>query len=650
MPLLHGQGRNAPDKDFTNQHVMRIVRAEHAHGIVKSIDVAAARAAPGVVAVWTHDDIAHLPPIDFREGPVAALAPYRQPVLAAGRVRYVGEPVAAIFAADAYRAEDAADLVTMEIEELPPLLDAAAPPGDFTPGSDTEATVERKTYGDVDAAFGAAFAVVALDLAIGRHSGVPLETRGAVARYDEARDVIDLWGAAKVPHRTRDALARMLDRPAASVQLHEGHVGGGFGVRGELYPEDVLTALAALRLGRPVKWIEDRREHLMAANHSRQQRHRVRAAVDREGRILGLEDEFFLDQGAYVRTHGARVLDMTSSMLPGPYRVPAFRSVAHFRLTNKTPAATYRAPGRYEGSFVRERLIDAIAARLGLDPIAVRRCNLIAPAEMPFDRGLAAIGDRVVYDSGDYGALLDRALAAAGWAALQDELARRRAAGEAVGAGLAFFVEKSGLGPADTVEIAVDHTGTVELVTGGSNVGQGFETAMAQICAGILGCDYRRVHVVHGQTDRIDHGIGAHASRATVLPGAAPAAAAAPLREPALAAAGELMQAPAAALDLVAGRVIRRGEPAGAVADARRDRPPRAADGHGPASHRAYELSLWLSHRRGAGRPRHRARRGRALSRRLRYRPRRQSHDGRRPDRRRRRARAGRRALRGIRL
>ncbi len=563
-PLLRGAGRFAADVDFPGQLHLRLVRAAHAHGRIVAIDTQAARAAKGVVAVWTRADIADLPPIDFREGPVPALAPYRQLVLAQDRVRYVGEPVAAVFAEDAALAEDAADLVTVAIEALPPLLDAAAPPAEFAPGRSTEAVVETKSYGDVAAAFRDAFAVVALEFAIGRHSGVPLETRGAIARYDAARDVLALYGAAKVPHRTRDALARMLGRAPDRVQLYEGHVGGGFGVRGELYPEDVLVATAALRLGRPVKWIEDRREHLMATNHSRQQLHRVRAAVDRDGRILGIEDEFFLDQGGYIRTHGARVLDLTASMLPGPYRVPAFRSVGHFRLTNKTPAATYRSPGRYEGTFVRERLVDAVAARLGLDPIAVRRRNLIAAAEMPFHRGLPALGDTVEYDSGDYAALLDKALAAADWEALQSALAQRRAAGEAVGAGIAFFVEKSGLGPRDGVAVSVDAEGEVELVTGGASLGQGFETVMAQICADALGCDYRRVRVIHGQTDRIDHGVGAHASRATVMTGSATAIAGAKLRETALAAAAQLMQAPAEALALRDGRVIRHGDAGGA--------------------------------------------------------------------------------------
>src|SRR4029077_6289011 len=186
---------------------------------------------------------------------------------------------------------------------------------------------------------------------------------------DPERDVLELYGAAKVPHRTRDNLARTLGRTPPSVILREGHTGGGFGIRGELYPEDVLVSLAALKFGRPVKWIEDRREHLIAANHSRQQHHRLRAAVDVEGRVLALDDEFFHDQGGYVRTHAATVPDLAASMLPGPYRLPAYRRVRHIRLTNKTPGGTYRAPGRFESTFARERMMDAVAARLGLDPI-----------------------------------------------------------------------------------------------------------------------------------------------------------------------------------------------------------------------------------------------------------------------------------------
>ncbi|MGH7088908.1 MAG: xanthine dehydrogenase family protein molybdopterin-binding subunit, partial [Stellaceae bacterium] len=261
-PLLVGKARFVADLAHEGALHMRVVRSPVAHGVLRGIAIDAARRAPGIAAVWTAADIAHLPPIEFREGPIAALAPYRQPVLARERVRYVGEPVALVFADDPYRAEDAASLVALEIDPLRPLMEAAAAPGEFAPGRSTEATVEVKEYGDVAAAFRAAYTVVALELAIGRHSGVPLETRGALAVLDQATGVLALHGAAKVPHRNREALARMLGRDPARLHLHEAHVGGGFGVRGEIYPEDVLVCAAALALGRPVRWIEDRREHL----------------------------------------------------------------------------------------------------------------------------------------------------------------------------------------------------------------------------------------------------------------------------------------------------------------------------------------------------------------------------------------------------
>jgi CO/xanthine dehydrogenase Mo-binding subunit len=403
--------------------------------------------------------------------------------------------------------------------------------------------------------------VVALELAIGRHSGVPMETRGAVARLH--RGILELHGAAKVPHWNRDSLARMLGLPPSAVHLHEGHVGGGFGIRGELYPEDVLICLGALRLNRPVKWIEDRREHLFAANHSRQQRFRVRAAVDHDGRLLGIDGEFFHDQGAYVRTHAATVPDLTAAMLPGPYRMDAYRMVGRIRLTNKTPCGTYRAPGRYESTFVRERLMDAVAARLAIDPIAVRRRNLIAASAMPFARDFDTLGTELTYDSGDYAGLLDKALDVACWQKLREQIDRRQAAGEAVGAGLAMFVEKSGLGPFDGVRVTVDDTGAVEVITGAASVGQGMETVIAQICADTLGVDYRQVRVVHGQTDRIDFGMGAFASRVTVMTGEATRLAATRLRDKAIAAAASLLQSRPEALAVIDGKVVRKSAPSG---------------------------------------------------------------------------------------
>jgi aerobic carbon-monoxide dehydrogenase large subunit len=562
-PLVQGQGRYAGDISFPHQLHMRVVRANHAHGRILSIDTTAARALPGVVAVWTAADIADVPPIDFREGSIPAFDPYRQPVLATDIVRYVGEPVAAVFASDPYVAEDAADLVAMEIEELPILLAAEEPPGEFAPGRDTEVTIIRQGYGDVDAALRDAPVIVELELAIGRHSGVPLEARGAIGRYDASRNLLELHGAAKVPHRIKELLSRMLSLTPSSIHVHEAHVGGGFGIRGELYPEDVLVCVAAMRLRRPVKWIEDRREHLIAANHSRQQLHRIRAAVDGEGRILAIDDLYFHDQGAYVRTHAARVVHMTAGILPGPYRVPAYRAVGHFRLTNKTPAATYRAPGRYETTFVRERLIDAIAVKLGIDPNDVRRRNAISKDEMPYHRPLEALGEEIEHDSGDYVGLLDKLIAALEWDKLKAELARRRAAGEAVGAGFAMFIEKSGLGPADGVRIEVDTSGAIELITGGASIGQGFETVMAQVCAEALGVDYKRVRVTHGQTDRIAFGIGAHASRATVMTASATHNGALKLRAKAIEMAAGLMQAPPDTLDIVDGKVVRKDRPGG---------------------------------------------------------------------------------------
>jgi len=600
-PLLTGRGLFAADVSFPQQLHMRVVRSNFAHGRLRSIDASAALAKPGVHAVWTAADVADIPPIDFRLTRIAGLEPYRQRLFATGRVRYVGEPVAAVFADDPYLAEDAAELVALDVEELPAILHAADEPAEFEPGLPTEPAVVRKGYGDVDAAFAGAHAIVAATLAIGRHSGVPLETRGAIARYDAARDVLELHGAAKVPHWNRDQIARMLGRAPASVQLYEGHVGGGFGIRGELYPEDVLVCAAALRLRRPVKWIEDRREHLIAANHSREQQHRVRAAVDRDGRILAIDDEIFHDQGAYMRTHAATVPDLAAAMLPGPYRVPAYRASARIRLTNKTPCGTYRAPGRFESTFVRERLLDAIAAHLGLDRVEVRRRNLITRDEMPYARPLDTLGTDIVLDSGDYAGLLDKALAAVDWPLLQDKLAARRAAGELVGAGIALFVEKSGLGPFDQVKIGVDGNGMVEVVSGSASVGQGMETAIAQICADALGVDYRNIRVVHGRTDRIERGMGAFASRVTVMTGEAARVAASALKAKAIDKAAELLQAPAGVLDLVDGEVVRIDAASGpsiglgAIARAFGGEPGLAAEGWFRTNHMNYPYGVHIA-------------------------------------------------------
>jgi CO/xanthine dehydrogenase Mo-binding subunit len=599
-PLLTGQGRFAADISFPGQWTMRVVRSAVAHGKIKSIDARAALALPGVHAVWTHQEVVHIPPIPFRLTGLKQLEPYRQPVLAKEVVRYVGEPVAVVFAENAYLAEDAADLVEILVEQLDTTLFAAEQPAVYEhDGAElsTEATVLQKAYGDVNAAFRNAHAVVSLELSIGRHTGVPIETRGAIARYDEARDVLELHGAAKVPHWNRDTLAQMLGRKRESVQLYEGHVGGGFGIRGEIYPEDVLVCAAALQFRKPIKWIEDRREHLIAANHSREQHHRVRAAIDAQGRILGIDDEFFHDNGAYMRTHAATVPDLAAAMLPGPYRVPAYRAIGHVRLTNKTPCGTYRAPGRYESTFVRERLLDAIAAKVGVDKVEIRRRNLIGKSAMPYALGLDTLGTTIVYDSGDYALLLDKALQLADWDTLQGELKRRRAAGEKVGAGLAMFVEKSGLGPFDTVKIEAKSDGSFEIVTGVASLGQGVETAMAQICADALGVNYSDIKVIHGQTDRIDKGMGAFASRVTVMCGEATRMAAAKLHEHLLLLAAELMQTDAKFLTISEGRILRSDNSSGPsilLAELARQR-PLTAEATFESTHMVYPYGVHIA-------------------------------------------------------
>lgn len=544
-PLLTGRGQFAADLKFPNQLVMRVVRSPTAFGRIVSIDTEDARAVPGVVAVWTASDIADIPPIDFRMTRIKGLEPYRQPVLARDYVRYVGEPVAVVFAEDVYQAEDAADLVFCDIDEGEAHLDATAPLVQYMPetlpGVLNEPAIITKSYGDIDAAFANAKHIVELQVSVGRHTGVPMETRGALAVHDAETGILTMYGAAKVPHYNRDAIGQMLKLPKGAIELSEGHVGGGFGIRGELYPEDVLVCAAAMRLARPIKWIEDRREHLLAANHARDQVHRMRAAVDETGFVLGLKDEFFTDQGAYVRTHGGTVSDLAAALLPGPYLIPAYRVDGHIRLTNKTPAGTYRAPGRYETTFARERLMDAIAHRLGIDVVEVRRRNLIPEDRMPYDRQIDALGTEVIYDAGKYHDLMAKTLKHVDLDMLRAEAASRRAQGEHVGVGVAYFIEKSGLGPHDLVKARLLKDGSFEIITGVASIGQGVETVIAQICAETLSGPIEQISVVHGQTSRIEVGMGAFASRVTVMTGSAAKVASEALRDRILGVASRLM-------------------------------------------------------------------------------------------------------------
>jgi len=564
--LLRGRGRFGDDISAPGQLWARVVRSPAAHGDITHLDVTQAAKAPRIAAVVTAAD---LPPglvIPVRltvPGPNDPdLGKYLQPVLARTTVRYVGEPLAVVIGDDPYACEDAAELVEIDIAERSVVLDARS--------ADAPVAAElTRGYGDVEAAFTQARHVVRIALTIGRHSGVPLEPRCLLAVPDCDSGSLDIFGMTKVPVFNRDLLAGLLGLDETLIRVHAVDAGGGFGVRGEFYPEDFLIPWLAIRLGRPVKWAEDRAEHLVAVNHSRQQHHRVAAAFDVAGRILGLQDEVMHDNGAYCRTHGVAVPELTVAMLPGPYRVPAYRGRVRVVLTNKTPCGTYRAPGRFEGTAAREHLLDVAADRLGLDPIELRRRNLLTRDEMPHRRPIATLGTDLILDTGDYPALLDALLAEAD---RLDYRAPPLAAAEPLaepgtpparlrGFGLAMFVEKSGLGPQETADVTVSKSGAVHVYSGGTSMGQGIETVLAQIAADALGVDPRVVRVTAGDTAAQPFGAGSWASRSTVVGGSAVHLAATAVRDRAVELAGRILEIDTADLEVRDGRVTVRGDP-----------------------------------------------------------------------------------------
>ena len=567
--LLRGRGRFGDDVSAAGQVWARVVRSPIAHGRVRRVDLTHARRAGGVIAVVAARDLPAGVAIPVRLAVQGIdLTGYLQPVLAADVVRYVGEPLAVVVAADPYAAEDAAELAEIDIDEAPAVLDAAeaARPGSplLFPAGNVAADFTLG-YGDTDAAFRQAAHVVEIDVAIGRHSGVPLEPRTLLADPDQRSGSLSIFGMTKVPVFNRDVLAAMLGIDRDLIHVHAVDAGGGFGVRGEFYPEDYLVPWLARTLGRPVKWAEDRAEHLVAVNHSRQQSHRIAAAFDADGRITALSDEVVHDNGAYCRTHGIAVPELTVAMLPGPYRVPAYRGRVRVVLTNKTPCGTYRAPGRYEGAIAREQLLDVAAGRLGVDRIELRRRNLLRPADLPHRRAMTTLGTDVVLDTGDYPALLAAATAEAERLGYHDgacpdgHTTRRR------GFGVAVFLEKSGLGPRDTADVAVSETGAVLVFSGGTSLGQGIETVLAQIAADVLGVAPRAVEVVNGDTQLQPFGTGSWASRSTVVAGNAVHLAASAVRARAAQLAARMLEAAEDDLVVTGGAVRVRGDPAVAV-------------------------------------------------------------------------------------
>jgi len=594
--LLRGRGRFGDDFSAPGQLWARIVRSPSAHGQVRELDVTQAAKAPGISAVVTAAD---LPPgLAIPVRLMAAdidLSEYLQPILAGHTVRYVGEPLAVVVGDDPYACEDAAELIEIDIAEAPAVTDARAADG-------TIAAELVASYGDTETAFGAACHVVGIELAIGRHTGVPLEPRCLVAVPGPDTGSLEIYGMTKVPVWNRDLLASMLGVDETLIRVHGVDAGGGFGVRGEFYPEDFLIPWLAMRLARPVKWAEDRAEHLVAVNHSRQQYHRISAAFDAEGRILGLADDIVHDNGAYCRTHGVAVPDLTVAMLPGPYRIPAYRGRVRVVLTNKTPCGTYRAPGRFEGTAAREHLLDVAADRLGLDRIALRARNLLTRAEMPHQRPITTLRTEVVLDTGDYPALLAAAAREAerlGYRALAAHPGEPGARYAPVrGFGLAMFVEKSGLGPQETADVTVSKSGAVHVLSGGTSLGQGIQTVLAQIAADALGADPGVIDVTTGDTAAQPFGAGSWASRSTVVGGSAVHQAATAVRERAVQLAARMLEAAEEDLEVSDGSVGVRGDPGARVtlADIARAAEPasrylRSGEPAGLSARRRFEVT-----------------------------------------------------------
>ena len=617
---LRGEGTYVDDVHVPGMLHATLVRSPRAHARIRSIDATEAKAAPGVAAILGARELGgDLRPIPVRLVPDERLLRYLQRPLATDRVRYVGEPVALVVARSRAAAEDAAERVEVEYEPLPPVTDASsAPPAPlFEHTPDNLASLIEEAFGDVDTAFARAARIVRLTFRIGRQSAVPMETRGLVAVPDrgaaQGRGRLTIWGPTKVTHFNRGVLAAMLGWPEHRIRLVEPDVGGGFGARGEFYPEDFLVPCAALRLGRPVKWIEDRVEHLSAINHSREQRYELALALDSDGRFLGLRAEMVNDMGAYLRTHGTVVPGLSAGMLPGPYEMEAYRCRVRCVLTNKTPTGTYRAPGRFECNAARERLIDRAARVTGIGPVELRMRNLIRPERMPFARGTSILGEEVVYDSGDYPAALAEAAALSGfrvsgadafasagvstkvgrpggggpeggpesWAGPGADTVSVTPAGQSdsragsrdrsgggsggressgryrCGMGLACFVEKTGTGPFEGARAFLDRSGALVVATGAADLGQGLETCLAQIAGDALGVDYAQVTVRHGDTDLIAHGVGSFASRGTVMAGNAVHEAVRELRWRVLERAAARLGAPAGDLAIVTGGLVR---------------------------------------------------------------------------------------------
>jgi aerobic carbon-monoxide dehydrogenase large subunit len=522
--FLTGRGQYVDDLHSERMLHAVILRSSVAHGRIRAIDTARARKIPGVHAVITAGDIGNVPTIPLRHDPTPAIRRFEQPVIANGKVRYVGEPIAVVIADSAALAEDALDAIVVNIETLPAVADRdKARKEDVilfeAVGTNLPDTITA-VRGDIDAGFKAAPYTRREHFRVQRHAAVPMEPRGLMAEWDEENTRITVKGVCKVPFTNRRALAQMMDLPEQSVRMIEYDVGGGFGARGEFYPEDFLIPFATRLLRRPIKWTEDRRENLTSLNHARDMECELEIACERDGTILALRCHAFTDIGAYVRTNGATAARNISQVMSGPYRIPHVRIDVTLVVTNKTPVGTYRGPGRFESDFCRERLFDMVAADLGIDRVEFRRRNLIREQEMPYSLPTVLVLDiETECDSGDYQKTLARCLDEFKWserAKLNGKLVDGRYHGIAVGC----YLEGGGTGPRENVRLVVEADGSISLYVGSSSVGQGVETVFAQIAADALEMPMERINrVLHGSTDYVAEGYGSFSSRSIVMGG-----------------------------------------------------------------------------------------------------------------------------------
>jgi carbon-monoxide dehydrogenase large subunit len=525
--LLKGQGEYVADLRREGMLHAAIVRSPVAHGVLKAVDTSKARNMDGVRAILTAAEIeralGRVPRIPLRQDAVESVVRFLQPVIAQDKLRYVGEPIAVVVADTRAQAEDARDAIALDIDPLPAVAHADAAERGATRlfGGDAGncALVLAGVRGDANAAFANAPYRRRERFKVHRHTAVPMETRGVLAEWHGNQ--LTFWGATKAPFLCRRILAPLLGVEEAQISMVEGDTGGSFGVRGEFYPDDFLIPFAARALRRPVKWIETRSEHFISCNHSREVDCELEIACARDGTILGLRGRARTDVGAYVRTNGVTPSRNMAQVCPGPYRIPHLRLEVAMMLTNKTPVGTYRAPGRFEIDFCRERLFDIAAAELGIDRVEFRRRNLVAKEEMPYPLPtVEPVGGKSECDSGDYRSTLERCLAEFKWSE-KSRLNGRLIDGRYHGIAVGCYIEGGASGPREGARIVLGADGMFSVYTGSSANGQGLETVFSQIAADALGVPMERVRVFHGSTDYVKEGFGAFASRSVVMGGSA---------------------------------------------------------------------------------------------------------------------------------